>query len=235
MVPVPNSFTINPNPEQIPFPGPSDWNPGTPSPQLPGTRWESLRAFLDPTPQGRSRHTSVVIRNATSAERDAVIVVAGVQFIYLEKGAPRLIPIKGSKAKSKRARVAPKVVISPSGASDEPDPFYEQLSYMSGPADLEVPAGRATVFRATDPRHTVIEVRVAVKVRFGFEGREPYYTHDFFAYYNPTEAMRPPPPAGALDPGSFFLADVEFEFRTKRATQSIGTPGAFFELAWVHP
>jgi hypothetical protein len=219
------SLAVSPaNPVGIPLPGPKDWVPG-PRLQWPD-RFGALDAFLDPTPQGRSRHTTVVIQNETMAERNAVIVCAGVHFIYSDM---KMVP------------TPPKAPVKPGTASSSAttfDPLGLNLDYMSGPTDVDVYAGGATAFRSTDPRRSVIEVRVAIKVRFGYDGRPPYHTADFFAYYNPTEEDDPK----ATEP-TLIIGDVYFELRAKNAIQrkttakpvlphqfGVATPLGYFEL-----
>lgn len=197
---IPAPKTTPANPAGIPLPGPHDWQPG-PRFEAPDGRFDSLYAFLDPSPQGRSRHTTVIIQNETLAERNAVIVCAGVHFIYADR-KPVIKPPPPPKTSAQKGAARSTMI----------DPYSLNLDYMAGPTDVEVYAGGATAFRTTDPRRSVIEIRAAIKVRFGFEGRPPYHTADFIAYYNPTEETDPT----ATEP-TLVIGDVYFEFRTKDA------------------
>lgn len=206
-MPNPTIPRVIPNPANVGHPGVRDWIPAA-AIQPANPRFDDLLAFLPPTPQGRSRHTTVIVRNETTPERNAVIVCAGVHFVYSDL----ILPNPSSP---------PPPVWPPAGTR----PLEYQLDYMAGPTDVEVYSGGATAFRSTDPRRSVIEVRVAVKVRFGFDARPPYHTADFVAYYNPTDEVDPTAPAG-----KYKITDVTFELRAKPAAEKIDTPSSVFEL-----
>jgi hypothetical protein len=80
----------------------------------------------------------VTIRNNTSADREATIVSAGVQFYYYT----RMPEANGPQVATKG-------------------------NYMAGPVHVEVSSGEGVPFRFSDPRYAVFGVSVGLRVMFG--------------------------------------------------------------------
>lgn len=108
----------------------------------------------------------VTIRNSTSSDKEALVVGAGVRFLWRHTFLVPSIPLGQTQTL--------------------------EGDYMAGPVHVEIPPGSVVPFRFSDPRRSVHSVVVGLNVQFGNPNGYPTASYEKF-FWKVMATLQPAP------------------------------------------